>query len=89
MSVRSGSPFRRAASDKPDDYSPVVAFAVCLDCGVDIDGWRERLLPLTKGTLAVTERGDLALDVDHEGACDECGGSSAEIRVEARRRLCS
>ena len=65
--------------------APVVSFAVCVDCGADIDSWQERLLPMKTGTLAVTEHGELALHVEHEGVCDECGGGRAEIRVEARR----
>jgi RNA polymerase-binding transcription factor DksA len=67
--------------------APVVSFAVCLDCGADIDSWRERLLPVPAGTLAVTERGALALRVDLEGVCDKCGGGHAEIRVEARPQV--
>ncbi len=87
MGAPSSWPHRRS-DGSPGDF-PAVAFAVCLDCGVDIDGWRERLLPVRNGTLAVTERGELALDVEREGACPECGSGSAEIRVEARRQLCS
>jgi hypothetical protein len=43
------------------ETAPIVTFAICLDCAADIDGWRERLLPIQTGTLAVTERGALAL----------------------------
>jgi len=80
----SGWPLRRAAPRLRGKDAPVEAFAVCLDCGADIAGWRERLLPIRGGSLAVTERGNLALRVEREGVCDECGGSRAEIRVEAR-----
>jgi hypothetical protein len=89
MSTSSGWPLRRAASAKGDHDSPVVAFAVCLGCGVDIDGWRERLLPILTGSLVVTDHGELALDVEREDVCLECGGDSAEIRVGARHHLCS
>jgi hypothetical protein len=63
----------------------VVSFAVCVDCGVEVNSWRERLLPIKTGILALTERGQLALHVEHEGVCYACGGGRAEIRVEARR----
>jgi hypothetical protein len=80
-------PVSRTVSQKTGD-APVVSFAVCLDCGADIDSWRERL-PIQTGTLTVTERGALALRVDREGVCDKCGGGHAEIRVEARPALWS
>jgi hypothetical protein len=67
--------------------APVVAFAVCLDCGANIADWRERPVPIRAGTLSVTERGDLALHVEREGVCSECGGGRAEIRVEGRYQL--
>ncbi len=67
----------------------ILSFAVCVDCGVDIDSWRERLLPIHAGTLAITERGALALHVEHDGVCDGCGGGRAEIRVETRPQLWS
>jgi hypothetical protein len=77
-------PLDRTAPEKKGK-ALVVSFAVCTDCGAEIDAWQERLLPITAGALAVTERGELALRVEHEGACDACGGGRAEIRVEARR----
>jgi RNA polymerase-binding transcription factor DksA len=83
-----GSPLGRTAPEKKGD-APVVSFAVCLDCGADIDSWRERLLPIEAGTLAVTDRGELALQVEYHGLCDKCGGGRAEIRVEARPQLWS
>jgi hypothetical protein len=52
----------------------------CLDCGADIADWRERLLPIDAGTLAVTERGDLAIQVVRQGACLECGGARGDPR---------
>jgi hypothetical protein len=61
-----------------------MTFAIYLDCAADIDGWRARLLPIQTNTLVVAERGALALQVEREGACDKCGGGSAEIRFEAR-----
>jgi hypothetical protein len=83
--LASAGPVRWPAPGEPDEDAPVVAFAVCLDCGANIARWRERLLPIDAGTLAVTERGELALHVEREGVCDRCGGRRAEIRVEARR----
>jgi hypothetical protein len=82
--LASGGPVRCPAPGEPDEDAPVVAFAVCLDCGANIAGWRERLLPVDAGTLAVTERGDLAIQVVRQGACPECGGGRAQIRIEAR-----
>ncbi len=87
MSGSSGPPTRRSVPGGAGEDSSAVAFAVCLDCGTDIDAWRERLLPVRSGRLAVTERGELAIDVEREGACTACGGGSAEIRVEARPRM--
>jgi hypothetical protein len=79
----------RTAPEKGGE-APVASFALCLDCGADIEAWRERLLPVRGGTLAITERGELALHVEREGVCDGCGGGRAEIRVEGRdRRLLS
>jgi hypothetical protein len=83
----SGWPLGRTAPGKTGD-GPVVSFAVCLGCGAHIDGWRERLLPIDAGSFALTERGELTLHVEHEGACLKCGGGSAEIRVEARHSPC-
>jgi hypothetical protein len=82
--MATGWPLDRTAPAKSSS-APVVSFAVCVDCGADVDSWRERLLPIQTGTLAVTERGELALRVECEGVCGECGGGRAEIRVEARR----
>lgn len=84
----SGLHLGRTAPGKTGD-APVDSFAICLDCGADIDSWRERLLPIKTGTLAITERGELALQVEHDGLCDRCGGGRAEIRVEARPQLWS
>lgn len=84
--MATGWPVSRTAPQKTGD-APVISFAVCLDCGADIDSWRERLLPIQTGTLAVTESGALALHVEREGVCDRCGGGRAEIRVEARPRV--
>jgi hypothetical protein len=80
----SGWPLRRAAPRQTGKDDPVEAFAVCLDCGADIADWRERLLPIRAGSLAVTEDGELALHVECEGICDQCGGGRAEVRVEGR-----
>jgi hypothetical protein len=81
--MATGWPLGRTAPEKKG-AAPVVSFAVCIDCGADIDSWRERLLPIKSGSLVVTERGELAVRVEHNGACDKCGGGRAEIRVEAR-----
>ena len=80
----SGSPLRRAAPRELPADDPVEAFAICLDCGADVADWRERLLPIRAGSFTVTARGELALHVEREGICDECGGERAEIRVEGR-----
>lgn len=78
-----GWPVPLMAAGKTDGQAPVASFAVCVDCGADIEAWRERLLPVVTGTLAITENGSLAVRVEHEGICDACGGGLAEIRVEA------
>ena len=67
---------QRTTPSKPSPF--------CLDCGADVADWRERLLPVRAGSLAVTERGELALHVERDGVCDECGGERVEIRVEGR-----
>jgi hypothetical protein len=59
-------------------------YAACVQCGADIDRWRELLLPARRGELVLTERGELGLRVQVRGACSVCEGSVAEIRVEAR-----
>jgi RNA polymerase-binding transcription factor DksA len=82
----SGPPFRRTALGQPGEDAPVGTFAICLDCGAEIAGWRERLLPIRSGSLAVTEDGAVALHVEREGICEACGGGRAEVRVEARHR---
>jgi hypothetical protein len=79
------SPLHRAASRQLEADDPVEAAAICLDCGADIADWRERLLPIRAGSLAVTERGDLALHIERKTVCDECGGGRAEVRVQARQ----
>lgn len=82
--TQSGWPLPRPAARKTEEPFSVVSFAVCVDCGADIEAWRERLLPPSAGTFALTEQGALALRVEQEGVCHECGGGLAEIRVEAR-----
>lgn len=77
-------PLRRAAPRQPGGDAAVEAFAVCLDCGAEIAEWRERVIPIHAGNLALTERGELALHVEHDGVCGECGGGRAEVRVEVR-----
>jgi hypothetical protein len=86
--MATGWPLGRTAPERNGDAA-VVSFAVYTGCGADIEAWRERLLPIETGTLAVTEGGELAVHVEREGVCDECGGGRAEIRVEARPLLWS
>jgi|HubBroStandDraft_4_1064222.scaffolds.fasta_scaffold1226990_1 hypothetical protein len=83
----SGSPLPRAAPRQSGGDAAVEAFAVCRDCGADIAEWRERLIPIYAGNLAPTERGELALHVQREEVCSECGGGRAEVRVEGRYQL--
>ncbi|MGH7434933.1 MAG: hypothetical protein ACRENE_04600 [Polyangiaceae bacterium] len=65
----------------------VTASARCCRCGHAIRDWRERLLPIATGRPLVTERGELALEVEHRARCPECGCDRAEIRVEETRVL--
>src|SRR5258708_29446618 len=72
-------------SEEPGDAQSgaVTTSARCCGCGKAIADWRERLLPLSGGTLVVTERAELALRVENKTGCAVCGHDRAEIRVEA------
>jgi hypothetical protein len=56
--------------------------ATCVDCGAPIARWRERFTPLRNGMPRITERGELAVRVLAPHACDACGASWFEVRVE-------
>jgi len=58
------------------------AFAVCAACGAGVEGWRDRLTPVERGALVLTERGDLAVRVRDPDSCAACGNDIVEIRVE-------
>jgi hypothetical protein len=82
--LKRGEPGLRTAPDHRHDET---AFAVCRECGAEIPDWRERLLPIDTAAFALTERGELALHIEHAGACSACSGGSVEIRVEAARSV--
>lgn len=63
----------------------VTSSARCCRCGLAIRDWRERLLPVATAKPVITERGELALQVEHRARCTECGCDRAEIRVEEER----
>jgi hypothetical protein len=42
-------------------------------------------LPIVSGKPVITERGELALQVEHRARCAECGSDRAEIRVEEEK----
>lgn len=63
----------------------VTSSARCCRCGHAIRDWRERLLPIVSGKPVITERGELALQVEHRARCAECGSDRAEIRVEEEK----
>jgi hypothetical protein len=74
------------ASDKTGD-APVVSFAICLDCGADIDAWRERLLPIRTGSLRLGARmrGHRRRQHEHWGSQrpSECMTAMRKVTIES------
>lgn len=79
---RSSDLRRPASGAHTSDVTEPRSFAVCLACGAAIENWRERFMPLRRGELALTERGELAVRVRKPEACRACGHNLVEIRVE-------
>jgi hypothetical protein len=59
-------------------------YAACVTCGASIPDWQRRMLPLCHARVVLTARRELGVRAPLRTACNVCGGSLGEIRVEDR-----